>query len=102
MAATLTSALDTIIAKSARPLSRDLRRSGLLSGWGRKETSGLRVVAKGRRLSVVAPEKALDREYGGVSAPPDATIRRWANRPEQIESLILQSAERVLKKEGIL
>lgn len=102
MAASLTSALDDAITKSTRPLSRDLRRSSLLSGWGRGETTGLRVVAKGRRLSVVAPDKALGREYGDHQTPPDATIRRWANRSSRIEGILIQSAERVLKKEGIL
>ena len=71
MAATLTSALLAAISDASRPLSRDLRRTATKSGWGTKETRGMKVAVSGHRMSVTAPEAALGREYGGAGrAPP--------------------------------
>lgn len=79
-------------------LTRSLRRFVHDSGWPVQASRSLRVQSDGTDLFVESfSEEAANLEYGDGESRPSASIRQFANRPDEPERIILATVERNLR-----
>lgn len=89
------------IESSSEPLTQILRQNLMADGWDRDAVSSVAVSSSKTDLTISSPSKsAADLEYGTESTPPNAGVRRFANRTDVIEKTILDQAEQSLR--GVL
>jgi len=95
----LTAAISAGVHDAAKPLTANLRQAASKSGWDVRAARGLRVAVKGTKppaLTVNANQAAQAAEYGGVGQPPNAAVRRWANKKKPVEGVLIAAvAERL-------
>ena len=96
----LQQALSETISGSTDALTVSVRSSARVMGWSRPEAAGLRVYAKDDRLHMKASEEAQKAEFGDGTQPPRPAVRRWANRPKEIERHLIEAANAAFK--GVL
>ena len=79
-------------------LTRSLRRFVRESGWPIEGAQALKVNSDGTEVFVESSsELALDLEYGDGESRPSGSVRQFANRPDEVEGILIQQ---VLQRMG--
>lgn len=91
----------TGIRKSAKPLTKSLRKSVVSSGWDAELAAQLKVESDGKSIRLPSDsEEVHDREYGNLDLTPSGAVLQWTSDTTSIESIIIDRVEKQLQ--GVL
>jgi hypothetical protein len=72
-------------------MTRSLRRFVREAGWPIEAAQSVRVQSDGTEIFVESSsETALNLEYGDGENRPSASVRQFANRPEEAEDILIR------------